>query len=114
MQAILAISNNNVIGVANKLPWHIKEDLQHFKRYTDGKTLVAGTNTFINPTNIKEGNTVTILVNTTGSATVSFPGSVKQPVGSIYVPTTTTSVDVLSLMSYNSSTIYLASTKNFN
>ena len=76
--------------------------------------LVAGTNTFINPTNIKEGNTVTILVNTTGSATVSFPGSVKQPVGSIYVPTTTTSVDVLSLMSYNSSTIYLASTKNFN
>lgn len=45
MQAILAISNNNVIGVANKLPWHIKEDLQHFKRYTDGKTLVAGTNT---------------------------------------------------------------------
>lgn len=45
MQAILAISNNNVIGIGNKLPWFNKEDLEHFKQYTSGKTIVGGTNT---------------------------------------------------------------------
>ena len=45
MQAILAISNNGVIGVGNKLPWHSPEEVKHFKDYTAGKTLVAGTNT---------------------------------------------------------------------
>ncbi|WP_227430883.1 dihydrofolate reductase [Psychrobacter sp. I-STPA6b] len=31
---IVAISNNRCIGKDNQLPWHISEDLQHFKRLT--------------------------------------------------------------------------------
>lgn len=74
--------------------------------------LVQGTNTYINPSNIKPGVTNTLLVSTTGSATVSFPNSVKQPSGSIYVPTTTTSKDILTFISYDASTLYVANVKN--
>ena len=31
---LVAISNNNVIGVDNNLPWNLKSDLAHFKEYT--------------------------------------------------------------------------------
>ena len=74
--------------------------------------LVAGTNTFINPSNIRPGVTSTLLISTTGSATVSFPTSVKQPSGSAYIPTTTTSVDILTFISYDASTLYVANVKN--
>lgn len=74
--------------------------------------LVSGSATHINPSNIKPGQTVNIRVNTTGSATVNFPSSVKQISGSAYVPTTTTGVDVLTLISFDSSNLYLANVKN--
>ena len=38
---------NRVIGVNNKIPWHIKEDFIHFKNYTLNKTLIMGEQTFI-------------------------------------------------------------------
>jgi hypothetical protein len=74
--------------------------------------LVSGSNTRIEPSNIKAGQTVNILLSTTGSATVSFPTSVKQISGSSYIPTTTTSKDVITLVSFDSSTLYLANVKN--
>lgn len=39
---ILAISANQCIGINNDLPWHISEDLQHFKQLTQGGVLVLG------------------------------------------------------------------------
>ena len=74
--------------------------------------LVSGSNTFINPTNIRAGQTVSILVSTTGSATVSFPAIVDQPSGSAYVPTTTTGKDVLTFISFDTTNLYLANVKN--
>jgi hypothetical protein len=74
--------------------------------------LVSGSNTFINPTNIRAGQTVSILVSTTGSATVSFPSVVLQPSGSSYVPTTTTGKDVLTFISFDTTNLYLANVKN--
>ena len=74
--------------------------------------LVSGSNTFINPSNIKAGQTVNILLSTTGSATVSFPSSVLQVSGSSYVPTTTTGKDVITLVSFDSTNLYLANVKN--
>lgn len=38
---------NRVIGNGLSLPWHIPEDLQHFKRHTLGKPLIMGKNTFV-------------------------------------------------------------------
>ncbi len=43
---IAAIADNNCIGVKNKIPWHIPEDFQYFKRNTLGKTCVMGQATF--------------------------------------------------------------------
>jgi len=43
---IAAVSENNVIGQGNALPWRIPEDLAHFKALTLGNTLIMGRKTF--------------------------------------------------------------------
>ena len=43
---LVAVSNNNVIGKDNDLPWKLKKDLLHFKNYTTGKTVLMGRKTF--------------------------------------------------------------------
>ena len=43
---LVALSNNNVIGVDNDLPWRLKKDLQHFSAYTQNKVIVMGRKTF--------------------------------------------------------------------
>lgn len=43
---IAAVAANGVIGVDNRMPWHLPEDLQHFKRLTLGKPVVMGRKTF--------------------------------------------------------------------
>ena len=42
----VAMSNNLVIGVNNDLPWSLKDDLAHFKKYTTGKIIVMGRKTY--------------------------------------------------------------------
>lgn len=39
--------NNRVIGNKNTIPWHIKEEFQHFKNYTTSKTILMGEQTFL-------------------------------------------------------------------
>ncbi len=43
---IAAVSQNNVIGMKNKLPWHIPEDLKYFYKITKHKALIMGRKTF--------------------------------------------------------------------
>lgn len=43
---IASVSKNNVIGVKGQLPWHIPEDLKHFKDLTVGKMVLMGQNTW--------------------------------------------------------------------
>ena len=43
---VVALSNNNVIGVNNSLPWNLKTDLAHFKNYTSNKIIVMGRKTY--------------------------------------------------------------------
>lgn len=74
--------------------------------------LVQGTNTFINPSNVKPGQSSILLLSTTGSATVSFPSTVKQPSGSSYTPTATTGTDILTFASLDSTNLYLVNVKN--
>jgi hypothetical protein len=74
--------------------------------------LVSGAATHINPTNILPGQTINILVSTTGSGTVTFPTSVDQVSGSSYVPTTATGKDILTLVAFDTSIVYLANVKN--
>lgn len=47
MKAIIAMSQNRVIGKNGGLPWpSIKEDFRWFKEFTMGNTIVVGKNTF--------------------------------------------------------------------
>lgn len=43
---IVAVAENNCIGIKNQLPWNIPEDLAHFKTLTMGKTCLMGLKTF--------------------------------------------------------------------
>lgn len=43
---VAAMSRNSVIGIDNKLPWHIPEDLKHFRDVTMGKAVIMGRKTF--------------------------------------------------------------------
>lgn len=44
---IAAIAKNNVIGKSNgEMPWHIKEEFQHFKQTTFGFPVIMGRRTF--------------------------------------------------------------------
>ena len=43
---IVAIADNNGIGVKGQLPWHISEDLQYFKAVTKGYPVIMGRTTY--------------------------------------------------------------------
>ena len=43
---LVAVSNNLVIGVDNDLPWNLKADLAHFKKYTLDKIIIMGRKTY--------------------------------------------------------------------
>ena len=43
---IVARARNGVIGHRNALPWHLPEDLKHFKAVTSGHAIVMGRKTF--------------------------------------------------------------------
>lgn len=43
---IVARGDNGVIGSKGTLPWHIPEDLKHFKKLTMGKPMIMGRRTF--------------------------------------------------------------------
>lgn len=40
------MSENRVIGVENRLPWHIPEDLKRFRKITTGHPIIMGRKTF--------------------------------------------------------------------
>lgn len=43
---VVAMSENRVIGVENRLPWNIPEDLKRFKKITSGHPILMGRKTF--------------------------------------------------------------------
>jgi len=43
---IVAAAENNVIGMDNKMPWHITEDFKYFKKVTTGKPCIMGRKTY--------------------------------------------------------------------
>lgn len=46
LELIVAFDENNLIGKNNSLPWHISEDLKHFKTLTTGNRIIMGRKTF--------------------------------------------------------------------
>jgi len=46
LSAVVAASDNDVIGADNAIPWHQPADLAHFKRITMGKPILMGRRTY--------------------------------------------------------------------
>jgi dihydrofolate reductase len=46
LSLVVAVSENDVIGRDNALPWHLPADLKHFKAVTMGKPIVMGRKTW--------------------------------------------------------------------
>jgi dihydrofolate reductase len=46
MTLIAAVARNGVIGKDNVLPWHLPEDLKHFKQLTTGQAVIMGRKTW--------------------------------------------------------------------
>lgn len=43
---IVAMARNRVIGLENRLPWHLPADLKHFRAITLGKPVIMGRRTY--------------------------------------------------------------------
>lgn len=43
---VAALAKNGVIGKDNALPWHLPEDLQHFRQLTSGHAVIMGRKTW--------------------------------------------------------------------
>lgn len=43
---LVAVASNGIIGANGRLPWHLPEDLKHFKRLTMGHPVIMGRRTW--------------------------------------------------------------------
>ena len=78
-------------------------------------TLVSGSNTRIEATNVRAGETVNLLVMqpAVGFGSVSLSSTFKQIVGFGYTPTQTASAnDILTFVTFNSSSVFVGNIKN--
>ena len=75
--------------------------------------LPNGVNTRINITNPKPGTTAILEITNNGIATASFNANVKQQRFNNYEPTSGSAVDLLSIISLSTSSIYVANSLNF-
>ena len=46
LSLIVAMTEDRVIGINNRLPWHLSEDLKRFKKITMGHPVIMGRKTF--------------------------------------------------------------------
>ena len=65
MNLIIAMSQNNVIGVDNKMPWHIPEDLKYFREKTENNVIIMGRKTFESIGNKPLKNRINIVISRT-------------------------------------------------
>jgi len=71
-------------------------------------TLVSGSNTFLNPTNIKVGQAVNLQITQAagGTGSLSYPSTITFPTLNAYTASAVVSaIDVISMISFNSSTL---------
>lgn len=60
MKILIAKNKLGVIGNENTLPWHCKQDLQHFKKLTKGKKLLVGRVTYENMPELKNRTMIVV------------------------------------------------------
>ena len=68
---IVAVARNGVIGKDGALPWHVSEDLKHFKKTTTGHVVIMGRNTHDSIGRALPGRRNIVVTRTVGAI---FPG----------------------------------------
>ncbi|HLR79929.1 MAG TPA: dihydrofolate reductase [Bacillota bacterium] len=71
---LVAMDNNHVIGCDNQMPWHLPDDLKHFKKKTMGHTIIMGRKTFESIGRVLPGRKNVVI---TRDKTATFPDGVK-------------------------------------
>lgn len=66
LTVLVARALNGAIGHKNRLPWHLPEDLAHFKKTTMGKTILMGRRTWESIGRVLPGRQMVVI--TTGKA----------------------------------------------
>jgi dihydrofolate reductase len=61
LSIIVAIANNQVIGINNTLPWHLPEDLKRFRALTMGHYIIMGRKTYESLGRLLPGRTTVIV-----------------------------------------------------
>ncbi|PHV11962.1 dihydrofolate reductase [Chitinimonas sp. BJB300] len=46
LSLIAALARNRTVGIENRLPWHLSEDLKYFKATTSGHPIIMGRKTY--------------------------------------------------------------------
>lgn len=64
IKLIIAVDKNGVMGVDNKLPWKLSDDLKNFKKETTDCPLIMGANTYKSLPGILPGREHIVLSNT--------------------------------------------------
>lgn len=68
VELVVAVSENDVIGRANQLPWRLSADLRHFKRLTMGHHILMGRRTYESIGKALPGRTNWVLSRSNGFA----------------------------------------------
>ena len=74
----------------------------------------SATNTHITATNVKPGDTTSLLISTIGSGSVTYSPNIVFPVLTPYIASVTNTKDILTFVSFDSSTIYGVATKRLS
>ena len=61
LSIIVAVADNNVIGIENTLPWHLPEDLKRFRALTTGHHIIMGRKTYESLGRLLPGRTTVIV-----------------------------------------------------
>ncbi|MEI8361748.1 MAG: dihydrofolate reductase [Betaproteobacteria bacterium] len=61
LSIIVAVAHSRVIGVNNTLPWHLPEDLKHFRALTTGHHIIMGRKTYESLGRLLPGRTTVIV-----------------------------------------------------
>ena len=73
LSLIAAIARNRVIGLDNALPWHLPEDLKHFRALTTGHHIIMGRKTYESLNRLLPERTTVIV---TRNADYAIPGAI--------------------------------------
>jgi dihydrofolate reductase len=78
VELVVAVAENDVIGRANQLPWHLPADLRHFKSLTMGHHILMGRKTYASIGKALPGRTNWVLSRSSASGPSDLaPGDAK-------------------------------------